>query len=383
MKHLLQLALCLLLFSCNQAKEHQEHLILNINTDKISEGSPGDPFKIKEIIVLDTVKAALLKSGKAGGVMFIKDKILVSDFSPVVKIFDRKSGKLYKAIDKSGRGPQEYAFRQRFLLQEGELFIARGNDKSLMYYDIEGNFIKKDTVSDKTSSVAEILNIPSGGLLVYSGLMSWLRQRDKDKPCYGMTLLSAGGDTVKQMLEIPVTFPKVPVISSVPAFRMNKDEILFMPLTDHVIYKYHPQEHTFTPLYTLNYDGIDFRQVMESSGSASGNDQLNFINKLFMGFMYYCSDRYILLGASCESKERSIYVMIDRKTAEYRTYDTEKDEVLPGQLIPNSEGLLVQYLSYSSLMDKEGNPKETPLVKEIGKHMAIDENTNGVLVIYE
>lgn len=383
MKHLLQLALCFLLFSCNQARQHQEHLILNINTDKISEGSPGDPFKIKEIIVLDTVKAALLKSGKAGNVMFIQDKILISDFSPVIKIFDRESGKLYKAIDKSGRGPQEYSSRQRFFLQEGDLFIARGDDKSLMYYDTDGNFIKKKTLPDKVSAIAEVLNLPSGELLVYSGLIAGLRQRDKDKPCYGMTLFSAGGDTVQQMLEIPETFPKVPVISSVPAFRMNKDEILFMPLTDHVIYKYHPREHLFTPLYTLNYDNINFRQVMEGSGAASGNEQLNFINKLFMGFMYYCSDRYILLGASCASKEKSIYVMIDRETGEYRIYDNEKDEVLPGLLVPNSEGLLIQYLSYSDLTDKEGNPKETPLVKEIGKHMTIDENTNGVLLIYE
>lgn len=383
MKHLLQLALCLLVFSCNPAKEHPEHMILHINTDKISGGSPGDHFKIKEMIVLDTAKAALLNAGQVGNIMFIKDKILVSDFSPVIKIFDRKTGKLYKAIDRSGRGPEEYASRQRFFLQEGDLFIARGDDKSLMYYDIEGNFIKKERVPDRVSAISEVVNLPAGDLLVNNGLIPLLRRKDKEKPCYGVTLFSAGGDTLKQMLEIPATFPGAPLISSIPAFYRHKDEILFMPLTDHVIYKYDSPERSFTPLYTLNYDDIDFRRVMEGSGAASGNDKLNFINELFMGFMCYCSDKSILFVASCRNREKSIYVMIDRKTGEYRVYDEKNDEVLPGELIPNQEGLLVQYLSYSALTDKEGHPKETPLVEEIQKHMAIDENTNGVLVIYE
>jgi 6-bladed beta-propeller len=381
---LLLVLLVLLLQGCKTGNnETVIQKVFDINTENFSEGSLEDYFTLDKIIPLDTCKGAYLNSGFAASIIFLQNKMIVNDYSPAIKVFDKETGKLYKIINRAGRGPEEYAENIRFVLKNGEYFVARAYNKDLMFYDIDGNFIKKDQRyrDVKMNNANDLDYLPDGNSLLYKGLVGLYNHKDSKLPYYSTQLVDKDGKILKEMLEIPSTMPVVVIMSSWPSFSKYKDEMYLTAVNENKIFKYNYADSLFIPLYTLNIDNIDFYGKL--AVARDSKSLLSFMKETYNIRIVSITDRYLVVSSSSQGLEKSICLVIDKKTGDYKLFDAkQKSGIGCGHMLNNSEGLLINLVSYTDLLDKEGNLLDIPLVKQIQKVTPLHENMNAVLCFY-
>lgn len=379
------LLLVLLLAGCasNTGSGVLEHKILDINTSQITEGSFDDHFVLKEMIVLDTCREAVFDNSFVNYVYQIKDKLVLNDNSPRIMVFDRKTGKIHKKIDRVGRGPEEYSQRASISIQDGEYIVMKGFDGDLMYYDVDGNFIKKNPATNdllyRTSqSHIELLN--NGNILVYCGLVGLAIHKSDMGPYYSARLLAPDGKLLKGMVERSINTPRLTFSSTSSIFYKNKEEFFLTPFSENTIYQYHPADSLLKPIYTFNINGLDFKAEMEKT-PPTGDGAMAFSKKVHFIILESVTDRYLIVNAiSMAEKGKAITMLINRKNGEITNY-LSKD--ICGSFVRNGFGQHVRFFNYGDLTDKEGNLLDLPIVAEIQKRTTIDENMNGVLCIYE
>lgn len=356
----------------------RETRVLNINSSDHAQGSLDDRFTLKEIIPLDTAKAALLNSGRVNQVAFIGNQVILSDYSPIIRVFNRKDGSLYKAINRSGRGPEEYSSLAKSFMKDGEHLVMLGFDNALLYYDLDGNFIRKTELIRNKTSFLDLCSI-SGGFLTFRGLAGLYTHKDQTVPYYSVKFLSEAGDTLRQMVPIPLTWPKVPLISTNSTFYKHRQDVFLIPISENTIYRYFPADTTFLPAYVLNLDNIDVNAVMERSALKEKEEKFSFMKEMFMPMCLGITDTYMLLVLNGKGNNGS-FLLINRKNGGYELFDRTNEM---GGWIPNEEGVLVRLLDYSDLTDTDGNIPDTPLIRRIREVTPITEQMNGVLCIYE
>lgn len=100
----------------------------------------------------------------------IKDAVLTSEYifladeqKQVIWIYDR-NGKFLNEISRMGSGPEEYAHIVQFEYDEENAQIAILDwNKSILHYDLKGNFIKKVNLE---MLVTDFKILPQGGYIV-------------------------------------------------------------------------------------------------------------------------------------------------------------------------------------------------------------------------
>lgn len=170
-------------------------------------------------------------------------------------IYDRKTGKGLKKINRKGQGSEEYTFVQRLVLdeEEGEIFVHDHFIKKMLVYDLDGNF--KRSLHNDNLYYMYVYNFDRDHLICNNYF---------NKETESFTIISKKNGSITKTIRIPFEEKKsidvgysdkasnmyysVRPDSYHPIIPMSGNWVLVEQSSD-TIYTYQP-DHTMTPMIT-------------------------------------------------------------------------------------------------------------------------------------
>lgn len=139
-----------------------------------------------------------------------KDILLVKNWgnNGDIFLFDRKTGKGIRKINRLGQGAEEYSQPTALLLDEHnkEIFVKDYPARKILVYDYMGNFKRKFSFSD-TGYYIEMFDYDNEHLLCYNG---YLPEIENDSSAY--MLVSKRDGKIARKIELPSERLETPVI---------------------------------------------------------------------------------------------------------------------------------------------------------------------------
>lgn len=184
-----------------------------------------------------------------GDVMAIgKELVLVKNYTNDgnIYVFDRKTGKGLRVINRLGQGNEEYAFVNGIVLDEEneELFVNSSPMKKILVYDLFGNF-KRSFKHTEGSEYLEVCNYDRDHLLRYDMSVYYKDGEKKDAEFYHAVISKQDGCVVRG-ISIPFNTVKTPfirkgdavVVTSVRSITPSKNNWLLIETSSDTIYCY-------------------------------------------------------------------------------------------------------------------------------------------------
>lgn len=168
----LTIAFVVLLFSCKPNNVGPDGSIV-LKVENNCDAMKDDPIEITSFV--DSVRFIKLEATEnslfsvASGLYFFEDKIIVIDRESCKVLVFTKDGKFLNQISRYGRGPNEHlAFSQcMFDEKEKQILMYEYSNNRLIYYDLNGNFIRDITDFSGKDNIRDIINLPNGNFLCY------------------------------------------------------------------------------------------------------------------------------------------------------------------------------------------------------------------------
>ena len=367
-----------LLCMCNK----QSDVYVQLNTSDISDNTLlSQNFRLKEIIVLDTVPEAYCNTDKINNFLFIENKIIISDYaSPNINVFDRTTGKLVRSINRAGRGPEEYSHNKRIVLQDNKSIIAENYSGYLNFYNVNGDYLKQTSAPVAKNQMNEIMITSDGNFLISRELVGLYTHTGNLNPYYSAMLVSEAGLELKGSIERPTNIPKLLIKSISSTFYKYDSDIYLSPLTENSIYKYSTQDSVFIPLIKFIIDGID----VETELLKENFDPVSFLNKYDRLYIQAITKSFYIVSLNNTSKNRKLYLVINKNNNKVNTFINDGSiDMLRGRFVRNSEGYLVQIITYHDMVNESEELIDSELVRLINSKTEISERTNAILCIYE
>ena len=129
------------MFGCKQQETVEALMTLDVKADYPEKEWVVQDFLDVEYIPLETNEEFITQgSVKAIGKRFVLVTNLLNDGN--IFVFDRKTGKAVRKINRKGQGAEEYAFINGIILDEekDEMFVNSASNKKIFVYDLQGNF---------------------------------------------------------------------------------------------------------------------------------------------------------------------------------------------------------------------------------------------------
>lgn len=168
----LTIACAVLLFSCKSTNEGPDgSIVLKVENNR--DAMKDDPIKITSFV--DSVRFIKLEATEnslfsvASGLYFFEDKIIVIDRESYKVLVFNSDGKFLNQISRAGRGPNEYlGFAQcMFDEKEKQIIMFEYKNHRLIYYDLNGNYIREISDFSGRDNIRDIINLPNGNFLCY------------------------------------------------------------------------------------------------------------------------------------------------------------------------------------------------------------------------
>lgn len=195
MKNLILIFILFIMVGCRENKQSADKFISVDVTAKYPEKELVlQDFMDVEYIPLETNDEFICQ----GLVMAIgKDIILARNYinDGALFVFDRKTGKGIKKINRKGQGGEEYTFIQRVVLDEDkkEIFIHDHFAKKIVVYDLDGNF-KRSLKHDDDLYFAHIYDFDRDNLICNN---YWVTDRES------FMIVSKQDGSIIQKIQIP------------------------------------------------------------------------------------------------------------------------------------------------------------------------------------
>ena len=163
-----------------------------------------------------------------------------------IYVFDRKTGKGLRIINRLGQGNEEYAFINGIVLDEEneEMFVNCTPMKKILVYDLFGNF-KRSFKHTEGSEYLEVVNYDKDNLLRYDMSVYYKDGRKNDSEFYHAVISKQDGHIV-QGISIPFSVVKTPFIkqgdavvaTSVRSITPCKKNWLLIETSSDTVYSY-------------------------------------------------------------------------------------------------------------------------------------------------
>ena len=203
------IAVLAVLFGCGSVnKKTADCISVDVNATYPKKDFILQDFMDVEYIPLETTNEFVTK----GFVRAIGKKLLlVTDQSAdgTIFVFDRKSGKGLRKINRLGQGPEEYTQFTELVLDEknNEMFVVAYSARNILVYDLYGNFKRSFKFTDDKSYYRSVFNYDDTHLICHKG---YLPEIETIKSSH--VLISKQDGSISQEIQLPYEQIKTPVI---------------------------------------------------------------------------------------------------------------------------------------------------------------------------
>lgn len=248
---ILAVILLVIFAGCGNNKHSNDNLIIV----DVSKSYPKKELILQDLmdveyIALETSDEFLTQGVVQGvGKKYLVVKNRIND--GVIFIFDRKTGKGVRKINRQGQGPEEYAGINKIIFDEtnGELFVQSPGNK-IMVYDLYGTFKRCLSFSMEISSV---FDYDKDNLICYDMSDYYSKGEDRSKS-YHIIVSKSDGSITKEIF-IPFKTINTPIITEgdqvvagyFNQLRPSYDNWILMDTSSDTLYSYTP-DGTLSPL---------------------------------------------------------------------------------------------------------------------------------------
>lgn len=196
---------------CKQLNTTDTLVSIDVNVNYPEKDLVLQDFMDVEYILLESTDEFVTN----GDIMAIGEKlVLAKNYTNDgnIYVFDRKTGKGLRIINRLGQGNEEYAFINGIVLDEEneEMFVNCTPLKKILVYDLFGNF-KRSFKHTEGSEYLEVFNYNKNNLIRYDMSVYYKDGEKKDSEFYHAVISKQDGHVV-QGISIPFSVVKTPFI---------------------------------------------------------------------------------------------------------------------------------------------------------------------------
>ncbi|MBN2635718.1 MAG: 6-bladed beta-propeller [Prolixibacteraceae bacterium] len=178
-----------------------------------------------------------------------------------IYVFDRKTGKALRKINRMGKGPEEYSHLTDIVLDEqnNELFVNCLISKKILVYDLFGNFKRSFNHAEDTRYV-NVFNYDNDNLICYNELTLYKDGENRGSESFHMILSKQDG-SITRKITIPFDVIRTPFIvgeggrtvsTFVSPIIPYQNTWLLVETSSDTIYNYIPKENKLIPFLAKN-----------------------------------------------------------------------------------------------------------------------------------
>lgn len=208
-----------------------------------------------EYVPLETMDNYLTQGDvQAIGNQYIVVKNWVNDGD--IFLFDRKSGKAVKKMNRKGQGGEEYPYINNIILDEkrGELLVNSSVTNKIYVYDFDGNFLRSFPTPNEASFM-ELFDYDDENLIGYD-TSSFVEEGKLPSKSYYHVIFSKKDGSITR--ELPIPFEKVRALvvqdgeytamASMRAIAPLRQGWALIETSTDTIYRYSPAKDRLSPL---------------------------------------------------------------------------------------------------------------------------------------
>lgn len=292
-------------------------------------------------------------------------------------IFDRKTGKGIRKINRQGLGAEEYARINEIILDEsnGEIFVMSEGNRILVY-DLYGGFKRSLNIDREVSSMYDY---DKNNLISYD--MSDYHSKGKDRSKSYHLIISKQDGSITREIFIPFKTINTPIVKDGENFvagyfyeiRLSNDKCILMDTSADTLYNYAP-DGTLSP-FIVKTPSADTMQPEVFLYMGIQTDRYYFMQTVKNVFNFEKGNGFYTDQLVYDKEEKAIY-----QVAVYNDDYAEKRTVAVTAKSVNRDIEDVTSLNASRLVEiyKKGQLKEGKL-KEIASRL--DEDDNPVIML--
>jgi hypothetical protein len=293
-------------------------------------------------------------------------------------IFDRKTGKALKKINRKGKGPEEYSHLTDIVLDEqnNELFVNCIMSKKILVYDLFGNFKRSFNHAEDTRYV-NVFNYDTDNLICYNELTLYKDGENRGSEPYHLIVSKQDG-SVTRNISIPFDVIKAPFIqngemtvaSEVSPIIPYQNNWLLVETSSDTIYNYVPKENKLIP-FLVKTPTTD-PEIFLTMGTIT--DRFYFMTTIKKVFDFTTGRGFPIADLMYDKKENAVF-----KPAVLNGDFVKKQKVDMTSHPLNGEIASFQTLEAYQLVEAYKNDELNGKLKEIAAEL--NEGSNSVIMV--
>ena len=238
-------------------KSDTNHLI----TVDVTKSYPKKELILQDFMDVEYIPLETNNEFVTQGVVMAIDKkyIIVKNWTKEgdIYVFDRKTGKALRKINKMGKGPEEYVHLSDIVLDEenNELFVNCLISKKILVHDLFGNFKRSFKHAEDTRYV-NVFNYDADNLICYNELTLYKDGENRGNDSFHLIVSKQDG-SVTRNISIPFDVIKTPFIdegtrtvaADVSPIIPYNDTWLLVETSSDTVYNYIPKENKLIPFF--------------------------------------------------------------------------------------------------------------------------------------
>ncbi|MBE7401158.1 6-bladed beta-propeller [Bacteroides fragilis] len=318
-----------------------------------------------------------------GSVMAIGEKyILVKNWSHDgnIFVFDRKTGKGIRKINRKGQGDGEYSFINGIILDEdnNEMFVNCASTKKIYVYDLSGNF-KRDFKHVEGGEYLEVFNYDKNNLICYDMSLYYKEGQPREENRSYHLIISKQDGSVTQKIYIPFDVIKTPVVQKGGAVAMTsirsiipyREEWLLVETSSDTVYNYVPEKNQLNP-FLIKSPTRDL-EILLTMGVVT--DRYYFMHTVKKDFDFTTGRGFLITDLMYDKQENAVFEanVLNGDFVEKQNVDMLSDPMNGDEIVA------IQPLAANKIVDAYKNDGLKGKLKEIAA--GLDEESNPVIML--
>lgn len=170
-------------------------------------------------------------------------------------VFDRKTGKALRKINRKGQGGEEYTFVNEIVLDEAdnEMFVNSASARKILVYDLHGNY-KRSLAHTEGTQYLDVFNYDKDNLIRHDMSGYYKEGENRGNQSYHAIISKQDGSIVRDIL-IPFDIIKAPAakegdavaVAAISPIIPYHDNWLLVEISSDTVYQYITKENKLTP----------------------------------------------------------------------------------------------------------------------------------------